>query len=151
MKTVKTVSIDLDKYLGTWYELARYDHPFERNLTAVTATYSLKPNGKIKVLNKGYLNSQDGKLKKAVGKAKIPDKNNPGHLKVSFFLFFYADYYVLELDPDYKWALVGSSSPNYLWILCRIPKPDKETIDKILTLTEKRGYDLSKLIWVEHK
>jgi apolipoprotein D and lipocalin family protein len=148
----KTVSnLDLQKYLGKWYELARFDHSFERNMVGVTATYSLKSDGKIKVVNEGYLNTLEGKYKKAVGKAKIPDKSQPGWLKVSFFLWFYADYFVLELDSDYKWALIGSSSPKYLWILSRTPQLPKQELDLILNKAKERGYDTGKLIWVDQK
>ena len=101
----KTVvkELDIQKYLGTWYEIARYDHSFERGLVGVTAKYSMRDDGKIKVLNSGYKNSLDGKFSQAVGKAKIPDPiNAPAKLKVSFFLFFYGDYYVMELDEDYQ-------------------------------------------------
>jgi len=145
--TVK--KLDLNRYMGTWYEIARFDHSFERNLIRVTANYTLLPNGKIEVLNQGYKNTPDGKLKIAKGKAKQPDKEAPGKLKVSFFLFFYADYYVLELDKDYQWALLGSSSDKYLWILSREPSPDQPILDHILAQAKSRGYDIDKLIWVE--
>ncbi len=149
----KTVvpELDIQQYLGTWYELARYDHPFERNLVGVTATYSMKKNGKIKVVNQGYKSSLDGKHSKAVGKAKIPDPDQPSKIKVSFFLFFYSDYYVMELDPDYKWAVIGSSSDNYLWILSRTPRLEKAVYEQLLTKIRKRGYDTSALIEVEQK
>ena len=108
--------VDLARYMGTWYEIARYDHYFEREMTLVTATYAFKPNGKIMVLNEGYKN---GKHKQVIGKAYLPQANDPGKLKVSFFLWFYSDYYILELDPDYRYAVIGSSSEKYLWILSR--------------------------------
>ncbi|MFW5757035.1 MAG: lipocalin family protein, partial [Tangfeifania sp.] len=111
--------LDLKRYMGKWYEIARFDHRFERNLVGVTATYSLRDDGKIKVVNAGYKNNLDGKYKETVGKAKQPNPEEPGKLKVSFFLFFYADYYILELDAEYQWALIGSSSDKYLWILSR--------------------------------
>ena len=141
---------DIDQYLGTWYEIARFDHPFERNLVGIQANYSLRKDGKIKVVNSGYKNDFDGKKSKAVGKAKIPDKNIPAKLKVSFFLFFYADYFVLELDKNYKWAVVGSSSDKYLWILARSPEIHPDLYSKILQLVHDRGYDTSKLIMVDH-
>lgn len=144
-------NLDLQRYMGTWYEIARYDHSFEKDLTAVTATYELFPDGKIIVWNQGYKNTPDGKLKKAKGKAKQPDPSDPGKLKVAFFLFFYADYYILELDKNYQWALVGSSSDDYLWILSRTPFLQKETLDHILSLAGARGYDTGKLIMVEHR
>lgn len=148
--TVK--QLDLNRYLGTWYEIARFPHTFEKDLVGVTATYSLKPNGKIKVVNQGYLKTLDGKLKVAEGKAKIPDKSEPGKFKVSFFLFFYADYYVMELDHiNYNWVMIGSSSPRYLWILSRTPRMKPETYQMLLSKARNRGYDLSKLIEVKQK
>lgn len=147
---VSTVDeLDLDKYLGTWYEIARFDHRFERNLEGVTATYSMRDDGKIKVVNQGYKGSLDGELDRAVGKAKIT--SDPGKLRVSFFLFFYSDYLVLELDDDYQWVLIGSSSPNYLWILSRTPQLGEETKQHILDKATSHGYDTSKLIWVKQK
>jgi len=147
----KTVvkELDIEKYLGTWYELARYDHSFERGLVGVTTTYSMRDDGKIKVLNKGYKGSLNGKMSEATGKAKIPDKDVPSKLKVSSFLFFYADYFVLELDENYQWALIGSSSDNYLWILSRTPQMDDSLYNELLKKLTDRGYDVSKLIKVE--
>jgi len=141
--------LDIERYLGTWYEIARFPHSFERNLVGVTATYSLREDGKIKVVNRGYRRSLEGRPSKAVGKAKIPDKNDPARLKVSFFLFFYGDYFVLELDEDYRWAMVGSSSPDYFWILSRTPQMDRETLGMLLENARRRGYDLDRLIMVE--
>jgi len=145
--TVK--ELDLEKYMGTWYEIARYDHSFERGLVGVTATYTLRPDGKITVVNQGHKNSLDGKLSRAKGKAKLPDPGEPGKLKVSFFLFFYADYFVLELDENYQWALIGSSSDKYLWILSRVPDLDENIFSQILKLAEQRGYNTNNLIRVK--
>jgi len=150
----KTVvkELDIQKYLGTWYEIARYNHSFERGLVGVTANYSMRNDGKISVLNSGYKKSLDGELSKAIGKAKIPDPvNEPAKLKVSFFLFFYGDYYVLELDKNYQWALIGSSSDNYLWILSRTPHIDADLYNELLEKLKIRGYDISKLIKVEQR
>ena len=143
--------LDLQKYLGTWYEIARYDHRFERGLMGVKADYSLRPDGKIKVVNSGYKNSLDGEYSEAIGKAKIPrPEEEPGKLKVAFFWIFYADYFVLELDEDYQWALIGSSSDKYLWILSRTPQISPERYVDLCLLLAKRGYDTDKLIRVEH-
>ena len=139
--------LDLQRYLGTWYEIARFDHRFERGLQGVTATYSLREDGKIKVLNQGFKNGLNGELSVAEGKAKLTDE--PGKLKVSFFWIFYADYFVMELDENYQWALIGSKSDKYLWILSRTPKLEDNVKNLILQKAEKRGYDTSKLIWVE--
>jgi len=148
MKVVE--NLELEKYLGTWYEIARFNHSFEKDLVGVTATYSLKKNGKIKVLNQGYKFTLDGKHSTAVGKAKIPNLKEPAKLKVSFFLFFYADYFVLELDENYQWALV-SSSANYLWILSRTPKMDQETYNMIVEKAKTRGFKVENLLLVEQK
>lgn len=147
---VKTVeNLDIEKYLGTWYEIARFDHSFERDLVGVTATYSMRKDGKIAVLNQGYKNTLDGKHSKAKGKAKIPNPNEPAKLKVSFFLFFYGDYFVLELGENYEYAMIGSSSPNYFWILSRTPQIDEKTYNMLIENAKKRGYDVSKIIKVE--
>ncbi|MGC8865801.1 MAG: lipocalin family protein [Bacteroidales bacterium] len=148
--TEKTViqNFDIKRYLGTWYEIARYDHRFEKGLVGVTATYSLKEDGTLKVVNSGYKNSLNGKRSEVVGKAKIPDPTVPARLKVSFFWFFYGDYFVLELDNEYQWAAVGSKSDKYLWILSRIPQMQDSVYDNLLKRLQRRGYDTSRLIKV---
>ncbi len=143
-KTTVT-ELDLGKYMGTWYEIARYPHKFEKGLVGVTATYSLLPDGKITVVNQGFKNSLNGELSVARGKAKLPDKSQPGKLKVSFFWIFYADYFVLDLDPGYQWAVIGSSSDNYLWILSRSPQMDEALYNQLIEKIRNRGYDLSRL------
>ena len=148
--TVKNVN--LDKYLGTWYEIARFPHSFEKNLVGVTATYSYRKDGKIKVVNRGYKNHFNGPLKVARGKAKVPDPKDPARLKVSFFLFFYADYFILELDQEnYQWAMIGSSSDNYLWFLCRTPQMDEKVVHMMRRRASERGYDLRRLEEVPQK
>jgi apolipoprotein D and lipocalin family protein len=144
--TVK--ELDLNRYLGKWYEIARFPHSFEKNLVGVTATYSLRDDGKIKVLNQGYKNTLEGERSDAVGKAKIPNKQEPGKLKVSFFWIFYADYFVLELDENYQYVMIGSSSPKYFWILSRTPQMAPEVYEMLLEKARKRGYNLDKLIKV---
>lgn len=146
-QTVK--ELQLDKFLGKWYEIARFPHSFEKDLVGVTATYTMRDDGKIKVLNQGYKSTLDGKLSTAVGKAKIPDSKEPGKLKVSFFWFFYADYFVMELDENYEWAVIGSSSPDYLWILSRSSQIDENTYQDLINKIKDRGYNLDKLIRVE--
>ena len=142
--TVST--LDLNRYLGKWYEIARFDHKFERNMMQCTATYVLQDNGTIKVTNQGIKN---GKWKTSVGKAKITEI--PGLLRVSFFGPFYSDYRVMMLAPDYSYALVGGSNDNYLWILSRTPKLDQSTRSEILHAANARGYKTDNLIWIEHK
>ena len=143
--TVK--EFDLSRYLGEWYEIARYDHSFERGMDNTMAQYILQDDGKVVVLNTGW---EDGKFKLAEGKAKYPDpKDDPGALRVSFFWFFYSDYNVMMVDKDYQISLVGSKAQKYLWILSRTPVPDPDLLQKVLEEAERRGYDTSDLIWVD--
>lgn len=144
-------SVDINRYLGKWYEIARFDHRFERDMVGVCAEYTMRKDGKIKVLNSGYKHSFEGEYSQAIGKAKLPDTDEPGKLKVSFFLFFYGDYYILDLDEDYEWALIGSSTDKYLWILSRHPKMDANLLCKLLTKLNNRGYPTDKLIFVDQR
>ena len=139
-------TLDLQRYLGDWYEIARFDHRFERGLEFCKANYTLREDGKIAVTNTGIKN---GKQKTSNGKAKTTD--TPALLRVSFFGPFYSDYRVFLLDADYQWALVGSKGADYLWILSRTPELPKNTIDTILIEARRRGYDTSKLVWVKQK
>lgn len=142
--TVK--ELDLNRYLGKWYEIARFPHSFEKNLVGVTATYTLKDDGMIEVLNEGFKNTLDGERSKAIGKAKISNKLEPGKLKVAFFWIFYANYYVLELDAEnYQYAMIGSSSDKYFWILGRTPQMDPAVYNMLLEKARQRGYNLEKL------
>ena len=137
-------SLDLDRYLGTWYEIARFDHSFERGLIRAMAIYSLNDDGTVAVTNSGI---KRGKCKESKGKAKLT--RTEGRLRVSFFGPFYSDYRVMMLSEDYDYALVGSASPDYLWILSRTPKVPDDILRQILTVASDRGYDTDKLIWVE--
>lgn len=141
------VKVEGQRYLGKWYEIARYDHRFERGLHYVTAEYSKRPDGKIKVLNCGHQDAVDGKEKCSIGKARPSHNGQPGQLQVAFFLSFYSDYNILELDPDYQWSLIGSSTDKYLWILSRTPHLDQNTLNQILEKARQRGYDTSRLIF----
>ncbi len=143
--------LDIERYMGPWYEIARFDHSFERGLVGCMANYTLQSDGMVKVTNTGFKGGLDGKFKESVGKAYRPDDNVPGKLKVSFFMNFYSEYNVLELSPDYRFALIGSKTDNYLWILCRTPQMTQDEIDFLLNSAQSRGYDTSKLIWVEHE
>lgn len=140
--------VELARYLGLWYEIARFDHSFERNLIEVTALYRLRDDGGIEVINRG-IDSGTGREKIVHGKAKLSAE--PGRLQVSFFWFFYADYDVLELDSNYQWAVVGSSSSKYLWVLSRQPQLPTATLNHILNLIEKQGYDADKLLFVDQR
>jgi apolipoprotein D and lipocalin family protein len=141
--------LDLEKYAGTWFEIIRLDHSFERGLQNVTATYIPKEDGKIKVINKGY-HTEDEEWREAEGKAYVPDDNKPGELKVSFFLWFYADYKVIKLDEDYQWAMVTSTSKEYLWILSRQAEMDSKTLDQLLEYARKENFPLEKIVYVKH-
>jgi lipocalin len=144
-------NFDLNRYLGKWYEIARFPHSFEEGLVGCTAHYTLLPDGKVKVENAGYKNTLDGEYKETPGKAKLAGDKKEGHLKVSFFLFFYADYFIMDMDPDYQWALIGSKSDKYLWILARKPQMDDTTYNMILDKARSLGYDLTSLYKVPQK
>ncbi len=143
LPTVK--HLEIEKFMGVWYEIARFPHKFEKDLVGVTATYEMKSNGQISVLNQGYKHTLDGKQKNAKGRARMPNAHEPGFLQVTFFLCFWADYLVLELDENYQYALIGSSTPDYLWILCRQPQMDEHTYNMLVEKAKDFGYDISKL------
>lgn len=138
-----------EKYLGKWYEIARLDFKYERNLTNTTAEYSLNDNGTIKVVNRGY-NMKKGANEQAIGKAKFVGDENIAMLKVSFFGPFYAGYNVIALDADYRYALVSGDRFKYLWILSRDTSIPDEIKSKYLKIAENFGYRTSDLLWVEH-
>lgn len=140
--TVQTV--DLNRYLGHWYEIAKYDHHFERDLEFAMAHYTLRDDGKIDVLNTGI---KDGRAKDAKGIAKTTGV--PGLLRVSFFGPFFGDYRIMMIDKNYQYALVGGSTDKFLWILSRTPQLDETTLSLILAEADRRGYDTRKLIWVK--
>ena len=137
-------TLDLNRYLGEWYEIARFDHSFERGVEQAKANYTQNADGTIKVVNSGIKN---GKAKTAIGKGKTTD--TPGLLRVSFFGPFYADYRVMLIDKDYSHALVGSGSADYLWILSRTSGLSETAKSELLAEAQRRGYDTSKFMWVE--
>ena len=140
----------LDKYLGTWFEIARLDHSFERGLTRVTATYSLREDGGVRVLNRGY-SQQKQTWKEAEGKAFFVGKTDQGFLKVSFFGPFYGSYIIVELDHEqYQYALVCGPDKSYLWLLARTPHLSAEVKNRLLAKAAALGFDTSALIFVEH-
>lgn len=136
-------SFDLERYMGLWYEIARYDNRFECGMTDVTAMYTLLDDGKVRVENSG---TRDGVRHTAIGKAKVGEPAANGFLKVSFFLNFYAPYRVIMLADDYSYALV-TSGEKYLWILSRTPQLDESVKQKILDEATRRGFDVDKLIY----
>lgn len=139
--------LDLNKYLGTWYEIARLPAWFQKNCIDATATYSFRKDGKIKVENKCFENTPNKKLKQAIGKAWVVDKTTNAKLKVSFFWPFAGDYYVIDLDDkNYQYSVVGEPSRKYLWILSRNNIMEKQLLDELLEKIKFQGYNLEKLI-----
>jgi apolipoprotein D and lipocalin family protein len=140
----------LDKYLGKWYEIARLDHSFERGLSRVTADYSLRPDGGVKVVNRGY-SAKDNKWKEAVGKAYFVKGADRGFLKASFFGPFYGSYVIFALDHEnYQYALVSGPDKSYLWLLARSPKMNEDIRDDLIAKAKAAGFDTSKLLFVNH-
>lgn len=147
-KAEAVTPFDAAKYLGTWYEIARFDFKFERGLSKTTANYSLNEDGSIKVINRGY-NAEKDKWQEAEGKARFVGDTNIAMLKVSFFGPFYTGYNVIALDPEYKYALVAGKNLDYLWLLSREKTMPQEVIDQYLAIATAIGYDTSRLLWVE--
>lgn len=141
-------NFDLNRYLGKWYEIARLDHSFERGLSQVTAEYSLRDDGGVQVLNRGY-SLADKEWSEAEGKAYFVDDEATGYLKVSFFGPFYGSYVVFELERDnYDYAFVSGPNHDYLWLLARTPTVTSDTLEKFLTMSKERGFDTEQLIYV---
>lgn len=138
-----------ERFLGKWYEIARIDFRFERDLNNTTAEYSLKSDGTIKVENRGY-NTKKEKWEQAIGKAKFVGNDNIAMLKVSFFGPFYSGYNVLAIDPEYKYALIGGSSYKYLWILSRDKSIPEEVKSRYVKFATQLGYHASELLWIDH-
>lgn len=148
-ENVKPVdNFDVHRYLGKWYEIARLDHAFERGLTRVSAEYTLREDGGLKVVNRGYSAEKD-KWKEAVGKAYFVEEPSKGYLKVSFFGPFYGSYVIMDLDHDnYQYSLVCGPDKSYLWILSRTPAMQTEVKDRLVAKAAALGFDTSKLIYV---
>lgn len=143
-------NFELDRYLGTWYEIARLDHSFERGLSRVTAHYSLREDGGVRVVNRGY-SAKDGKWKQAEGRAYFVQDPATGFLKVSFFGPFYGSYVIFELDREnYAYAVVSGPDTSYLWILARDPVMDAGLKKDLVARAAARGFDTQGLIFVEH-
>lgn len=143
-------SVELDRYLGRWYEMARYEAPFQKGCDGVTADYSLRDDGQIKVVNSCRKGGVDGKLEQATGKAKVVDAATGAKLKVSFFGPFYGDYWVLDRADDYSWSIVGEPSGRYLWMLTRDAKPDSTTRVMLEARVKALGYDWSLVRITQH-
>jgi len=149
--TLETVNnVDLDRYLGQWYEIASYPAWFQKGCTASTAFYELLPNGKISVVNRCQTDDPDGKVKESKGKAQVVDPSTNAKLKVWFFWPFKGDYWVIDLDEDYQWSVVGEPKREYLWILSRNPEMDESTYGDIVSRLPGKGYDPAKLKKTTH-
>jgi len=150
-ENVKPVNnFKLEKYLGKWYEIARLDHSFERGLTRVTADYSLRDDGGLRVLNRGY-SAKENKWEEAEGKAYFVKNSDQGYLKVSFFGPFYGSYIVFELDHEnYEYSLVCGPDKSYLWILARSPEIKEDIENILIAKASALGFDTGKLIFVDH-
>lgn len=141
--------IDLRRYAGKWYEIARLPVFFERKLKCTSAEYTLRKDGKLAVVNSGYFIDDPSKVKAAKGIAWVPDSRSPGKLKVMFFRPFAGDYWIMELDNDYRYVLVGEPSLKYLWILAREKTLDEDTYKRLLDKAVANGFDVSEIIRVD--
>ncbi|EEP89838.1 Outer membrane lipoprotein [Yersinia kristensenii ATCC 33638] len=141
-------NFQLPRYLGTWYEIARLDHSFERGLDRVTANYSLRDDGGVKVINRGY-NTKKQQWQESIGKAYFIGSPQQASLKVSFFGPFYGGYNVIDLDDEYQHALIAGPNREYLWILSRTPTIDNQTRDRLVAIAKNYGFLVEQLIWVE--
>jgi apolipoprotein D and lipocalin family protein len=139
-----------ERYLGTWYEIARLDHGFERGLSRVTATYAARGDGGIDVLNRGY-DAEKNEWSEAHGRARFVGPRDVAELEVSFFGPFYGGYNVVELDAAYSIALVAGPSRSYLWILARQPDPAKQEVDRLVARARDLGFDVAALVYVSHE
>jgi apolipoprotein D and lipocalin family protein len=135
--------VELEKYLGKWYEIAHLPAKFEEGCNETTATYTLSKDGSISVLNQS---TKNGKIKQAKGKAKIVDKNSNAKLKVTFFWPFYGDYWIIKLGNDYDYSVVGTPNRKYLWILSRTPQMDNKLYSQLIEYVKSKRFDVNKLI-----
>jgi apolipoprotein D and lipocalin family protein len=137
-------SVDLARYVGTWYEVARLPNPFQKHCACTSATYALLPDGRVSVLNR--CRTPEGRLKEARGKAWVVDRRTNARLKVRFFWPFSGDYWILALDPDYRHVLVGTPNRRYLWILSRTPGLPEATVQALLATARAQGFDTTKVL-----
>ena len=144
---LRTVAhVELSRYLGTWYEIANFPQSFQRGCTATTATYTLRADGDIDVLNRCRKGSIDGEEKSALGRARVVDRATNAKLEVSFFRPFWGDYWIIDLSDDYAYAVVGHPGRDYLWILARNPTMAEATYQSIVTRLQAQGYETSRLV-----
>ncbi len=137
--------VDLQRYLGTWYEIASYPQRFQKGCTGTTATYTMGDDGEIEVLNQCRKGSLEGKLDQAKGRARVVNTETNAELEVSFFRPFWGDYWIIDLGADYEYAVVGHPGRDYLWILSRKPQLDPEAYAGIIERLEAQAYDISRL------
>lgn len=143
-------AVDLERYLGRWYELARYENRFEKDCEGVTATYSRREGGGISVVNTCQKNQVGGPAKTANGRAKVVEGSQNAKLKVTFFWPFFGNYWVLDRDDEYSWAIVGEPSGKYLWILTREAIPAPEQVEMLRDRAAALGYDINMLRMTKH-
>jgi apolipoprotein D and lipocalin family protein len=142
----QVAKVDINRYLGLWYEIARIDHSFQKGCVASTAEYSLMPDGNIRVVNRCRKNNLEGEITSVEGKAWPKGSDTSAWLKVQFFWPFRGDYIIIDLDEkEYRYAVVGHPSRNYLWILSRMPQMDDETYRELLNKISKQGYNLDRI------
>jgi len=144
--------VDVQRYLGRWYEIARFQHRFEKSIVGATAEYSLLEDGRIRVVNSGFKKDLNGRYTEVRAVAWVPDASRPGALKVRFFGLFTSDYLIFGLDQEsYSWALVGADSRDFLWFLARTPEIGDELFERMKEIARSQGYDLSGLYEVPQK
>ena len=150
-KVTPVSGFELDRYLGKWYEIARLDHSFERGLSHISANYSLRDDGGVRVINQGF-KTEEGEWQQAEGKAYFVESADQGYLKVSFFGPFYGSYIVFELDQDnYQYAFISGPDTDYLWLLARTPEVSDELKQRFITEAAKRGFAADKLIFPDQQ
>ncbi len=137
--------VDVEKYMGTWYEIASFPNSFQKDCTGTTANYSLKPEGGVRVVNKCFKHKLDGEESIATGVAEVVDTVTNSKLRVSFFWPFFGDYWIIDLAKDYTYAVVGHPNREYLWILSRTPVMDQKIYEGILGRVKNKGFDVGKL------
>lgn len=142
-------NLDPEKYVGKWYEIARFDFFFEKDVDNTTAEYTLNPNGTLNVVNRGF-NYKKNQWQESTAKARFAGPTNKGMLEVSFFGPFYSPYNIIQIDGDYEYALVVGQNTDYIWFLSRTPEMPEDVINKYTLIAQSLGYDLDRLVWVEH-
>jgi apolipoprotein D and lipocalin family protein len=151
-RLITVAPVDVQRYLGRWYEIARFQHRFEKSIVGATAEYSLRPDGRIQVVNSGFKKDLNGPYTRVKAVAWVPDPARPGALKVRFFGLVTGDYLIFGLDQNnYSWALVGSDSRKFLWFLARTPQISEELFSRMKDIARSQGYDLAGLYEVPQK